>query len=151
MTVLQCRPASLAARILCAALAALVCVNCRVTETSQPVHTPDPEIRRGKAVRVWNVIAEGTVQGEVVLFAAAEESADSLYMVRNVWQQDLGLIDSLGRAYRFTPHAAEPRWVGTGTVSQGAARILQLEGACSLLEVTIDLLPAPEPPSDAPH
>ena len=44
--------------------------------------------------------------------------------MRNPWQQELGTIDAQGRAWRFVPHEREARWVGTGTLAEGARAIL---------------------------
>ncbi len=118
-------------------------VGCWITETIQPNHGDRGEIRRATAVRIWHVLVDGAIEGEVVLFHADDQPADAHYVVRNVWQQDMGLVDSVGRAYRFAPHAEESIWVGTGTVAQGVSRILQLGVDCTLVEVGIDFLPVP--------
>lgn len=80
--------------------------------------------------------------GLVVQFQESGGVRDSLYVVRNTWHQDLGLIDGLGRAFRYVPHREEPVWVGSGTVLSGAQRILGVSGPCRLLEVTDPLLPS---------
>jgi len=108
--------------------------SCRVTETESPVYVENAGIRRAKPSRIWSVVTEDGVVGEVVYCVSTGRPEDSFYMVRNLWQQDLGLIDSLGRAYRYVPHRSEPAWVVTGTVAQGAAGILLLAGECDLIE-----------------
>ena len=47
----------------------------------------------------------------MVLFQEDGAARDSVYVVRNLWHQALGLIDGLGRAYRYLPHEEEPAWV----------------------------------------
>ncbi len=134
-------PLSLLAAILLAGMISLPGAGlggCRVTETRESVHVEQPPIRRASAALLWNVIIEGSPVGEVVFYESALRAADSFYMVRNVWQQELGLIDSLGRAYRFTPHTEEPSWVGTGTVTQGVARILGVDENLVLVEKDLD-------------
>jgi len=84
---------------------------------------------------MWAVEIEGESVGSVVLFQEHGLARDSIYVVRNPWDQDLGMIDGLGRAYRYLPHHKEPAWVGTGTVAEGAARILGSPGTCTLNEV----------------
>ena len=58
-------------------------------------------------------------------FASWDEAKQML----NVWlstqtphraRQDLGMIDTLGRAWRYRPHTREAEWLTTGTVVQGA-------------------------------
>jgi hypothetical protein len=132
-----------------AALLLLGLGGCRTTETRESMHIERPPIVRASVTRIWSVLLEGSPVGEVVFFESTDRVEDSIYMVRNVWQQDLGLIDSLGRAYRFTPHSEEPAWVGTGTVTQGAARILRIDENCVLVEETEEpvgwSLPFPAP------
>ena len=66
-------------------------------------------------------------------------------MVRNLYGQDLGWIDHLGRAYRLLPHQEDPAWVGTGTVAGGAEQILGTKGPCTLAETPLP--GSPEEPS----
>ncbi|MEW6073884.1 MAG: hypothetical protein AB1726_14990 [Planctomycetota bacterium] len=127
-------------------LVLLLLLGCQVTETTQPAPGARVEVRLGAPARAWEVIAGGAVQGEVVLFAAPGAPADSLYVVRDLWQQDRGLVDSRGRAWRFVLHAPDPVWVGTGTVAAGAGRILGLGGECALVEVELEGGPADAPP-----
>jgi len=94
-----------------------------------------PEIRVGQRARTWEVVHRGQRVGLVVLFQDRGHIGDSVYVVRNVWHQDLGLIDGLGRAYRYLPHHKEPAWVGSGTIALGAERILCVEDGCELVEL----------------
>ncbi|MEQ1892032.1 MAG: hypothetical protein ABL998_05775 [Planctomycetota bacterium] len=108
---------------------------CRTIETKSTVRPPPAEVRVGQRARAWDVMHAGTSVGHVVLFQDRGRIGDSIYIVRNVWHQDLGLIDGLGRAYRYLPHHKEPAWIGSGTIELGAKRILALEEACQLVEV----------------
>lgn len=89
------------------------------------------------AVRAW-VVAEGsTVRGSVVRYAEAGRDGRFLYVVRNEWDQDLGMIDEQGRAWRRTPHGPE-RWLGTGTVAAGVRTILDVGDDARLIERSIE-------------
>jgi hypothetical protein len=68
-------------------------------------------------------------------------------MVRNVWHQDLGMIDAFGRAYRYVVHHEEPVWVGSGSVRQGVERILGLEN-CELAEFPLPEEARPSTPGE---
>jgi len=117
------------------ATCALAFGGCVTTETHQLSSAPAPQVRVGARARMWDVQHEGELVGRVVLFQERGSARDSIYIVRNPYQQDLGLIDGLGRAYRYLPHREEPSWVGSGTIAQGAERILGLASACVLSEL----------------
>ena len=112
----------------------LACASCRTIETRSVASTPPPAVRVGERARVWDVRRGTERLGQVVLFQEHGLAGDSVFVVRNAWNQDLGLIDGLGRAYRFLPHLEEPAWVGSGTITLGAARILAVE-ECALVEL----------------
>jgi len=114
-------------------VALLACAGCRTTETV--ASAPVPEVRLGKRERTWEVHCEGESLGFVVLFQERGRVRDSLYVVRNPWHQDLGMIDGLGRAFRYLPHREEPVWVGSGTIAAGAREILGAELDCVLVEL----------------
>lgn len=109
--------------------------GCRTTSTREMSSTPVPRVHVGTHKRTWEVRSNGEALGLVVLFEERGRAQDSLYMVRNAWHQDLGLIDGLGRAYRYLPHREEPAWVGSGTIADGAQRILGATSACELIEL----------------
>jgi hypothetical protein len=115
--------------------------GCRTVSTREVSSTPPPSVRVGTHARTWEVVSGGERLGLVVLFEHARHAQGSLYVVRNAWHQDLGLIDALGRAYRYLPHHEEPAWVGSGTVAAGAQRIFGATAECELLELS-------EPASD---
>jgi hypothetical protein len=108
---------------------------CRTVETRNTVSPPPAEVRVGQRARAWEVVRAGQSLGHVILFQDRGRIGDSIYIVRNLWHQDLGLIDGLGRAYRYLPHHKEPAWIGSGTIALGAERILGVEETCELVEV----------------
>ena len=126
---------------------------CKTTE----VHRPFAQAREAAVVRTapqsagWNVLRNGELAGSAVLFSGED---DGTYVVRDAWGQDLGLIDSLGRAWRFAPHETEAEWVGTGSVQEGVAQILRQDAEALTLTpwrapgtTRGPLLPASEIPS----
>ncbi len=113
---------------------ALLGCGCRTTSTRDVSSAPAPAVRVGTHARTWEVQCGGEVLGLVVLFADRRRAQDSIYVVRNAWHQDLGLIDALGRAFRYLPHNEEPVWVGSGTIAAGAQHILGTPSACELIE-----------------
>jgi len=125
-------------RLPLALLAVCLAAGCLTHEVRTPVGSVG-EVRTAEPARAWELVSsaagdEGETVGMVLFFRARGEREDSLYMVRNVWHQDLGLIDAYGRAYRYLPHHREPAWVGSGTVLQGAERILGVK-ECGMVEV----------------
>lgn len=81
--------------------------------------------------QAWELVSPET--GPVGYLVRFEESAPSsaaprcFFSVRNTWQQELGLVDDLGRSWRFEPHAQAPNWLGSGSIAEGTSRILGLE------------------------
>ena len=116
------------------ASAAALCASCRTVASEVP-STVHPEVHVGTRERTWEVRSNGEALGFVVLFQERGHVRDSLYIVRNRLHQDLGLIDGLGRAFRYVPHCEEPVWVGSGTIAAGAREILRAEQECELLEI----------------
>ncbi|MCZ6597660.1 MAG: hypothetical protein O7B99_08485 [Planctomycetota bacterium] len=112
-------------------LAVALSTACRTTQVERRAAPVQPVVRHLAPVRAWDVTAREGVVGRVVQFTSAE---DSVYMVQNPWNQDLGMIDQLGRAWRYRPHEREPAWVGSGTILEGAQTILGVEG-CRLEEI----------------
>lgn len=109
---------------------------CRTVEREAAPAGP-ARVRVGQRARGWEIVHEGARVGSVVLFQDRGRIDDSIYVVRNAWQQDLGLIDGLGRAYRYLPHHKEPAWIGSGTIELGAERILGLTEECLLVEIEL--------------
>ena len=114
-------------------LAAALAAGCLTTEIRRPI-AASSEIQVGSPATCWEVVARTNEPVGLVVFFEGSTPKRSLYMVRNIWHQDLGLIDAFGRAYRYLPHHKSPAWVGTGTVRQGVERILEQDD-CTLFEV----------------
>lgn len=135
--------------LLLSALVALAAA-CRTAHEVQPLSAGDAAPRHALPARAWELREGGRVLGFVVQFRGARD--DGFFSVRNAWQQDLGLVDELGRAWRFEPHADEARWLGSGTVLEGARSILGAGAASELVELPLHELGAgsPEPPSAPP-
>lgn len=132
------------------ALLALSTGGCRTTEEKHPAAPANPVVHRAAPRSAWRVELDGETIGHVVHFASEESPESAVYVVRNSYGQDLGWVDSLGRAYRLLPHHRDPAWVGTGSVAQGVARILRAPGPCMLVEESLDELSqgaGPEPES----
>lgn len=106
--------------------------GCRTSESTGPADIEAGAPRRGRALEAWAVLDDAERVGSVVRFEVEGDPPASVFLVRNVYDQDLGLIDELGRAWRFRPHAAEHESLGAGTVSEGAARILGARGGAIL-------------------
>ena len=121
-------------------LALLGLAACVTTSRTAPAQEPGEVIWRSDVAAVWEARVRGAAVGRVVRLGSSE--GERYFVVQNVHGQDLGLIDGQGRAWRARPHA-EHEAVGTGTVADGAARILG-EETVELLEV------AAEAPSRAP-
>ncbi len=126
-------------RFITAILAAYLALSCQVTESARSA-SPTPFVRTAKPVQAWLVVDGETELGSVVLFSTPGEdgAVDAFFSIRNVWQQDLGIVDEMGRAWAFRAHAQESQWVGSGTVASGAARILGASSACRLVEIALE-------------
>lgn len=109
------------------------------TTTREPAGIDRAVLTPVPAVRAWVVLDQGETSGSVVRYAERGLDGRFLYVVRNLWDQDLGVVDELGRAWRRVPHG-EDRWIGTGTVAEGVRRILELGANCALSEQTIELV-----------
>lgn len=113
---------------------------CRTTTTSRTTSSPGVVVTRTAAVRAWEVWDGDHRLGTIVRYEDPTDLARAFYSVRNLDQQDLGLVDLQGRAWRYLPHQREPAWLGTGTVTQGAARILDGDASVELREISIESL-----------
>jgi len=122
------------------ALAAGTC-GCRTTVTDAPPGLDQSKPIVLSAQRVWRVESGGEIVGLIVRFGAADAPEDvtrHYYSVRNTLQQELGSIDGLGRAWKFELHESQPRFVGTGSVLDGARAILSLDGDANLIEARLE-------------
>jgi len=120
--------------------AVLLAASSCLTEVSHsPARAPDVFPAVSLASRAWEVVERSRVAGVVVEFS--ERGGERrFFSVRNTQQQELGMVDTYGRFWRFLPHDEESEWLGTGTVVEGAGRILGLEGEVELVEIELERL-----------
>lgn len=116
---------------------ALLVVSCQTTEIRRRHFSEPAEMRVAAHERTWEIHAGDELVGLLAFFESRGPAQDSLYLVRNLWHQDLGIIDAFGRAFRYLPHQRDPVWVGSGTIAQGIERILEAEDPCRLVEVPL--------------
>jgi len=98
--------------------------------------------------QAWRAVVGGDEIGYVVLMEALGDDGRHYFSVRNVWNQELGMVDSLGRSWRFAAHAEEAEWLGSGAVSDGAGLVLGAAGHCRLEEVPLERISGSRPPAD---
>lgn len=114
------------------AAAAASCVH---TTTHHPVGSgAGATLHAVPLVSSWDVVERGRTVGAVLRFEApphATVDGSFHYIVRNEHGQDLGFVDSMGRAWRRRPHA-EDEALGAGTLVSGARRILGVGDAARL-------------------
>jgi hypothetical protein len=128
--------------IWCSLLLASLAGGCRVARHSNPPGLDQTLIQRSVAVRGWLVHdGQDHVVGSVVRYEEPAGEGRFSYSVRNVHGQDMGMVDQLGRAYRFRPHA-DPEWLNTGVVEEGALAILSQGQDGSLREISLKELEA---------
>ena len=89
----------------------------------------------------WSIApAEGPTTGAIgwlVRFQEEGEKGRSFYSVRNLHHQELGLVDTHGRAWRFEPFEKEPNWLGSGSVREGVSRIMSPGSPVVLTEMSL--------------
>jgi hypothetical protein len=93
--------------------------------------------------RAWQLSEGERVLGFVVEFVDASHPEDPTrqsFSVRNVRHQEFGTVDGLGRVWSLELHDPEPRLLGSGTLAEGARRILNAGPSAALLEVPLDAL-----------
>ncbi|QDV05276.1 hypothetical protein Poly30_07720 [Planctomycetes bacterium Poly30] len=117
------------------ALVAPGLTGCVTTTTSQPAGADGAILTAIPVSRAWLVLEQGETVGSVVRYSEAGDRGRFLYVVRNLWDQDLGMIDERGRAWKRIPHE-EDRWLGTGSIAQGVRQILETGVDCQLLELS---------------
>ncbi len=133
----------LVSRVLLLILPAALLGSCETTTETDPAGLHLAVVKATHPVRAWEVREGGRVVGTVVQYDEAEDPeapAGRFYSVRNPWQQELGTVDAMGRAWRFVPHEREARWVSTGTLAEGAGAILDASVPIELVEVPIEAL-----------
>lgn len=124
-------------RVVCAGLALALTLGgaCRTTSSASPAGERDVSVTRSKATRVWEVLQDGASIGLVTRYDSDEVPSRTFFLVKNPARQDLGMVDALGRAWRYRPHEREAEWLTTGTVLHGALAILGREGSGELREL----------------
>jgi hypothetical protein len=114
--------------------------GCRTTSTS---HLPGPasiSVTQTKPVRAWELWESGRCLGALVRFEEPGNAERAFFSVRNREGQEMGIVDLNGRAWRYRAHASESEWLGTGTVFDGARRILGGSPAAAPVEVEVGRL-----------
>lgn len=111
------------------------------TTTVGAVETRGALISVVPAERAWVVEDGRSFLGSVVRFAGQSDPEEFFFMVRNPWDQDVGMIDHLGRSWKRIPHE-EDAWLGTGTVLEGVQQILGVGEEARMAELPIQQLEA---------
>jgi hypothetical protein len=111
---------------------AIAAAGCVTTERVSYFNSGELDVVQVLPVRSWTVVAEGEAEplGQVVLLRSRDESGRQFFRVSN-----RGMVDALGRAWRYRPHREEAEWLGTGTVAEGALSILDAPEGTRLVEV----------------
>jgi hypothetical protein len=113
-----------------------------VSQRSSPTDGPKAVSTLPKAA--WSVIPtdfDSTDSiGWVIRFQEAGESARSFYSVRNLHHQELGLVDTLGRAWKYQPFQKEANWLGSGSVPEGVSSILCPGSPVTLVENSVSAI-----------
>jgi hypothetical protein len=130
----------------------LVLLGCTTTRVETPMGAGSELVAVTEPARAWRLETPSRLLGYVVLFADPRDPLDHRrhhFSVRNAWHQELGMIDVLGRAWRYVPHQREAQWLTTGTLQNGARAILGgLEDSalveCDLGSLTGRRSPSPE-------
>ena len=126
----------------CLLLLVLPLAACRTTSTSQTTGPSAVVVTRAVPVRAWELWQNGLLLGSIVRFEETGDAGRAFYSVRNREGQELGLVDLEGRAWRHRSNQSRPDWLGTGTVKDGAQRILDGTESAELIEVDVDRLRA---------
>jgi hypothetical protein len=114
---------------------------CRTTRTETPPDLGSMTATRSLVTKRWEVREEGELRGLVLELTSQEDAPRIFFLVQNGEQQDLGIVDALGRAWRYRAHAREPDWVSTGTVSQGTRAILGLGPTAEMVALPDEIRP----------
>lgn len=119
-------------------LVALVLVGCRTVRDESPAGMQLAQPQVGVAVSAWEVLSsDSALIGSVVRFETNATPKRAYYSVRNTHQQEVGIVDSEGRAWRHVMHQRDPEWLGSGTVEAGAGLILADSPRAKLVSVTL--------------
>jgi hypothetical protein len=126
---------------------------CRTTTEGRPFAVRDRAVvRHLLPERAFELVEDGEVLGRVVQFRSTHAGGEAIWSIRDPWHHELGLVDGLGRVWRYVPHSEEPSWIGSGTVLEGARLVLRAGEGAALREVELDDpalgVRAPERPAD---
>lgn len=116
---------------------------CRTTSVRESIgteHAAEAPPVSSSARRAFLMRDGERVLGSLVRYEEQGQALRMFFSVRNSHGQMVGLIDALGRAYRYRPHQTEAQWLGTGTVLEGARRILDAGELGELTEVGLEEL-----------
>lgn len=108
---------------------------CRTRRAHTPANAEGGRPQSLRAAQTFEVRVEGELAGHLVLYESDAPARDFYYAVQNELRQELGMVDALGRAWRYRAFQREPDWIGTGTVAQGAAAVLGLASEPALIAV----------------
>lgn len=97
-------------------------------------------VARMLPVRAWELRDGERLLGVLVRFEDPDDASKAFFSARNPDGQEIGIVDVDGRAWRHRPHQREPEWIGTGTVQDGARRILDGHAGMRMIETGIERL-----------
>ena len=101
---------------------------CIETQSQRQVGPAEGEVVFSERDAQWLVRdPDGRVLGYLLRFVPRAE-APAFHTVVTPHQQDVGLVDALGRWWRYAPHQTEPELVGTGTIQDGVEVLLGASG-----------------------
>jgi hypothetical protein len=118
----------------------LLAAACRSTTTSSPPNLSSAVMVRAMPHDAWQLVDGEKVVGWIVRYETAVSGDRAYFSVRNVHQQELGVVDVDGRAWRYRAHQRDPEWIGTGTIAAGARDILGASETTLLVPVGLDRL-----------
>lgn len=113
-------------------------LGCQTRVVTAPAYSSEAIAAVATPKRAWELVEQGRVVGVVVEFETS--GGRRFFSVRNAWEQELGLVDAVGRAWRYRPHEREAEWLGSGTLTDGAAQVLGVRGRAELFEVRLEQL-----------
>ena len=122
-------------RLACALMAAALASACVQTSTEGPASGP-PDVVVSTPEAAFEVSSAGKTVGRVIRFEPTDPTVGPWFSVRDAYDRELGMIDAVGRAWRYRPHQLESEMLGAGPVDQGVARILG--------EAAVELSQAPQ-------
>ena len=118
----------------------MLAAACRSTTTSSPPNLSSAVMVRAMPHDAWQVVEGEKVVGWIVRYETAVAGDRAYFSVRNVHQQELGVVDLDGRAWRYRAHQRDPEWIGTGTIAGGARGILSASEQAQLVPVGLERL-----------